>query len=145
MKKFIIIGLFALISTFPGCQDSDDTPLGPIPVNAFRYTSFDQNGKQIVEGWLTLEVDDSLRITGEWHLAAIGNPQNIGPQVGSGNLVGGVNQEKTEITWVELNPQYRDNNLQLIGILKDKTYSGEWVWISFAGISAQGTFRAVRH
>jgi hypothetical protein len=71
----------------------------------------------------------------------VGNPQDIGPQTGDGTLVGGFHNGKL---WVELNPQFRDNNLQLTGTLVGNRYSGEWAWISFVGITSTGTFEAVR-
>lgn len=51
------------------------------------------------------------------------NPQGIGPQVGSGELIGSIANERIRF---ELNPQYRDNNLQLIGTIEDNKYRGVW-------------------
>ena len=64
------------------------------------------------------------------------------PEVGEkSGPIGGVGEDEI---WVELNPQYRDNNLQLRGTLDDNRYAGEWMWISFVGITNQGTFEALR-
>ena len=131
-----------MIGLILGCnKNSDDLSLGPIPPGAYQYTSYDSTGVAIVKGWLTLNYEGSLNITGEWHLEKIGNPHNIGPQVGNGNLVGVIDQERV---WVELNPQYVDNNLQLNGIIENGHYKGEWIWTSFAGITNRGSFEAVR-
>jgi hypothetical protein len=67
---------------------------------------------------------DSATISGKWHFRSIGSPTNIGPQTGDGNLVGGVENGRV---WIELNPQFKDNNLQLTGTLQGGRYSGQWM------------------
>ena len=94
-----------------------------------------------VSGWLTIIVSDSTNISGEWHLDPIGSPQKIGPQVGDGKLVGGINGVKV---WIELNPKVRNNNLQLNGILAQGRLEGQWTWISNDGIANYGAFSAVK-
>jgi hypothetical protein len=37
-----------------------------------------------------------------------------------------------------------DNNLQLSGTLQADRYSGQWMWISFIGITNAGSFEAVK-
>jgi len=44
--------------------------------------------------------------------------------------------------WIELNSQYKDNNLQLIGTLENSSYNGIWAWILFPEITGEGTFKA---
>jgi hypothetical protein len=116
-------------------------PTDPIPTGALQYTSYDSSGIPIVAGWLTMNFSDSATISGEWHFEPIDNPKNIGPQTGDGNLVGGVHNGQV---WVELNPQFRDNNLQLSGTFEGNRYSGQWMWISFIGPTSQGRFEAIR-
>jgi hypothetical protein len=89
-----------------------------------------------------MNFQDSSSISGELHFEKIGNPNNIGPQVGSGELVGGVDQYGI---WINLNPQFIDHNLLLTGTIKNHTYSGEWVWISFIGPTNHGTFEAIQN
>ena len=72
---------------------------------------------------------------------SIGSPQKIGPQTGDGKLVGGINGEKV---WIELNPEVRNNNLQLNGTLAMGRLSGQWTWITYNGMANQGSFKAVR-
>ena len=86
-------------------------------------------------------VSDATRISGEWHFDPIGNPQKIGPHTGDGKLVGGINGEKV---WIELNPEVRNNNLQLNGILVQGRVDGQWTWMNYDGIANQGMFQAVR-
>jgi len=122
------------------CNEST-TIMSPRLGGRFLYKSFDSTGTKIVEGWLTLIYRDSVHITGEWHFQKVGSPQRIGPQVGDGVLEGGV---RDETVWVELQPQNRDNNLQLTGTIENGRYHGEWVWISFVGVTNRGPFEAIR-
>ena len=121
MKRGAFRLLFVIATTlsFWSCLNSKDAALvEPLhgPAGAFAYTGYDGSGRPIVTGWLNIDLTDSDSITGEWQLQKIGNPQNIGPQFGSGVLIGGSYQNQL---WIELNPQFADNNLQLIGTLRD--------------------------
>jgi len=151
MKTVLSLSLICILTSIvSSCEDSGrEIGTGPIPSGIYRYTSYDIAGRPIVKGWLALSFQDSASITGEWHLDRIGDPQGIGPQaptmsgqVGSGRLIGGMNEGEV---WVELNPQVRDDNLQLIGKIDNDIYRGQWLWISFSGISNHGTFEAVRN
>lgn len=138
MKYACIFFALLVAIQWTGCkQTSSET----IPGRAYAYTSYDSGGVAVVSGWLTIIVSDSTAISGEWHFTPIGSPQSIGPQTGDGKLVGGINSEKV---WIELNPQVRNNNLQLNGTLALGQFAGEWTWISYSGIANQGMFKAVR-
>ncbi len=117
-------------------QPTESTPKG-----AFQYTSYDSSGTPLVAGWFTMNFLDSVTISGEWHFKPIDSPKNIGPQTGDGNLVGGVHNGQI---WVELNPHFRDNNLQLSGTLQGDRYSGRWIWISIVGVTNAGSFEAIK-
>jgi hypothetical protein len=122
---------------WPGCGD---TGTEPTLSGAYNYTSYDSRGVAIVGGWFTMNLSDTGAVSGEWHFRGIGTPQNIGPQTGDGSLIGRKDKERI---WIELNPQFRDN-IQLEGRIDEERYSGTWAWISFAGITNQGTFEATR-
>ncbi len=130
--------LLALTTILTGCTALTD----PTPGGAYQYTSYDTTGTVLVRGWFTMDISDTNAISGEWHFAAVDSPQNIGPQTGDGKLAGSVHGGTM---WIELNPQYRDNNLGLTGTLQDNRYSGTWRWISFVGITNHGPFEAVKH
>ena len=144
MKKSSLFITLILIILWIGCSDTptESLPAEPVPAGAFSYTSYDTTGAALISGWFTMSVSDSGIISGEWHFNPVGNPQNIGPQTGEGNLVGGM---EGDTVWIELNPQYADYNLQLHGILQGDNYSGEWRYISFPGITNHGTFEANRN
>jgi hypothetical protein len=44
--------------------------------------------------------------------------------------------------WINLNPNFADNNCYLYGNRHMSMYSGEWKWITFAGITNKGPFTA---
>ena len=115
---------------------NDDVPSG-----AFSYTARDQSGAVIVEGWFTLDYQGLNEYKGEWHFEKIGNPQDIGPQVGEGELVGF--QDSISIQ-INLNPQMADNNVILIGEMKGNEYTGVWQWVTFIGPTSTGGFEAVK-
>lgn len=139
MKKFVVIIFITIIISFISC---DEGTVGPTHSSTYSYTSYDTKGNTIVKGWLIMDYQDSSQITGEWNFEKIGNPKDIGPQVGSGKLVGSLEPDRV---LVELNPQYKDNNLLLSGTIKDNNYSGVWQWISFTGITNHGTFEAIKN
>ena len=134
---FILIVSFVAFQIV-GCKQSSSES---VPKGAFAFTSYDSSGAALSSGWFTVIVSDSAVISGEWHFKPIGSPQKIGPQTGNGKLVGGISNGQI---WIELNPQVRNNNLQLNGTLASNQLAGEWTWISYSGIANQGTFKAVR-
>ncbi len=112
-----------------------------IPAGAFAYTGYDSTGVKIVQGWIKIVFDDSTAISGEWELDKIGDPQNIGPQVGSGTLMG--NLENNQL-FLNLNPDYVDNNVFLICSYDDQQLAGKWNYSGLPGIINYGTFIAER-
>ncbi len=120
-----------------GC--SSET-VGPAPAGAFEYNSYDSLGTLIAQGWMVLTMD-TARATGEWHFRKIGDPKNIGPQTGDGFCEGQVTQGQLLL---DLNPQFRDNNVLLSGFYDEKTFSGNWSYVGFPGVINQGSFSAVR-
>lgn len=139
-SKLFIIAL-ALLAFVSGCKSDSEHVVGPVPSGVFAYTSYDSMGTAIVQGWFTLIIKDSSSVTGEWHFRPIGEPKNIGPQVGNGNLVGSFH---AALLWIELNPQFRDNNLSLRGAIEEGSYNGIWEAIGYPGIMNRGTFRSSR-
>ncbi|MCU0411540.1 MAG: hypothetical protein MUF82_03275 [Bacteroidetes bacterium] len=112
-----------------------------MPSGAYSYMSFDSSGTAIVKGWFTLTMTDSSHVTGEWNFMEIVESTESSLQTGHGALAGGFSNGRLI---VDLHPDYRDNNLLLIGTVDGTGYSGRWEWISFAGVSNYGTFHAQR-
>lgn len=133
---FVIVGLSFL---FYYC-DKDNSINGiRIPAGAYTYTGYDSTGAKIVKGWIKIVFDDSLHLSGEWELDKIGDPQKIGPQVGSGNLVGSLENHQLVLN---LNPNYVDNNVFLVCPYDDQKLTGKWNYSGFPGKINYGTFVA---
>ena len=84
------------------------------------------------------------RINGTWNLRAVGDPGNVGPQVGAGTLEGEVDQAGK--VHINLNPGMADNNVFLIGSFVGGprgSIEGEWRVSTFVGEVATGRFRAI--
>lgn len=140
MKKIsIFISLIILSLSFYFC-DKDNSISGlKIPAGAFAYTGYDSTGAKIVQGWIKIVFDDSIHLSGEWELDKIGDPKNIGPQVGAGSLVGGLENQQL---FLNLNPNYVDNNVFLTCPYDDRKLTGKWNYVGFPGIINYGTFVA---
>ena len=93
----------------------------------------------MVEGRLSLTSLDGDRLKGTWELKQVGEPGRIGPQVGTGDLIGTVSG--TEVL-IDLNPNMNDNNVNLRGKVEGKRYKGTWSYSGFAGVISSGTFEA---
>ena len=142
MQKLLFIVLLALLFSFASCDNESNSLVGPTPSGAYSYTSFDSLGMAIVRGWFTMIHEDSTKLIGNWSFQNIGNPQDVGPQVGAGKLVGSQIQD---ITSIALNPDIRDNNINLRGTIMGNKFSGEWIWFTIAGIANHGTFEAIKN
>ena len=116
----------------------DDTGANAPVSEAYSYTAYDSSGAALVEGTLSFSIKDSS-ITGSWHLSAIGNAQNIGPQVGFGEMRGGIYTGEIRLN---LNPRMVDNNVFLFGQFEGNGFHGEWMWLTFSGWTNAGTFKA---
>jgi len=137
MRKLLAIAAFFLILI--GCKE--DNSVQPVSSGPFQYTAYDTIGTPIVSGWMTINIQDSTQVTGEWHFNKVNDPHNIGPHTGDGNFAGGFDNGRL---YINLNPNYIDNNVILNGEFQTTTYSGTWIWSSFSGISNRGNFQAVR-
>jgi hypothetical protein len=146
MKKISILSLIIIISlSFYFCDK--DNPTGEksnlveltIPEATYKYIGYDSMGVKIVKGWIKIVFVASNYISGEWQIEKIGDPQNIGPQVGEGSLVGNVENNQL---FLNLNPNYVDNNVFLICPYDDRKLTGKWNYSGFPGIINYGTFVA---
>ncbi len=136
MKRALTILL--VLGSLAACKEA---PTDSTLSGTYSYMSYDSLGTVIVKGWFRLDIADSADISGEWNFMNLTDSEASGSQVGNGILVGGF---ANGLMIVDLHPDFRDNNLLLIGILDGTRYSGRWEWISFAGISNYGTFQAQR-
>jgi len=98
---------------------------------------------EIARGKLAITSDDSLSVAGHWSIQAVGTPENIGPQIGEGELRG--------YWWygrllVDLNPGVYDYNVRLVGRYgyDGQRYKGRWGYSTIAGVQNEGSFTAHR-
>lgn len=105
----------------------------------YNYTAYDSLGIVVAEGKLFFKFQDSSNVKGEWEIVEVGNPQNIGPQIGKGKLEGELTDGQLMIG---LNPDYVDNNVTLVGEIENNIYSGSWFYSSFIGLTNYGLFEA---
>lgn len=106
----------------------------------YGYTALDSAGTRVAEGRLYVTRIDSL-VLGHWKITKIKSSANIGPQTGSGDLEGIWSGDSLRI---ELRPEWRDNNVMLTGRISDTSFDGAWIYTSFIGFTASGTFTAPR-
>jgi len=111
----------------------------PFPLGDYQYTGYGSNGDKIVEGQLSITSIESDRLKGEWQLNKVGDAEKIGPQVGTGNLVG--ENSKGEI-YINLNPNMADNNVRLRGKIEGNRFHGTWSFDGESGAINKGTFEA---
>ncbi|HWT02624.1 MAG TPA: hypothetical protein VN256_20405 [Pyrinomonadaceae bacterium] len=119
----------------------NDAPPPPktFPLGEYQYTGYDEGGAKVVEGRLSITSRKGDELKGTWELKQTGGPQRIGPQVGSGDLVGSVHG--TEVA-LNLNPNINDDNVNLRGKVEGKSYKGTWSYSGFAGVISSGRFEA---
>ncbi len=125
----------SLIILLYSCQESPVTTQRSN--GSYQYRASDSTGILLVTGWMELNFPDSTTISGKWHLDAVENPKNIGPQTGDGKLAGGVHNGQM---WVDLNPQFKDNNVVLVGTMEAHRFWGQWMWLTFVGVTNKGRF-----
>ncbi len=122
------------------------------PPGAMSYLGYDDSGRLVVTGWIHLDIvtiqtpPTPVEFSGTWSLHAFADPARIGPQNGSGKLVGTFGDNGVV---VELRPDRADDNVSLLGTLTalgpaPMRYEGTWSWTTLAGVRAGGTFRATQ-
>jgi hypothetical protein len=105
--------------------------------NQYNYTAYDSSGHPVVTGWIKIKKSDSTRVIGSWHLIKVYWSVKTSHTTGDGTLEGII--ENNEIS-LNLNPGWIDNNTILFGKFEDDKITGKWAWISFIGITEEGTF-----
>jgi hypothetical protein len=109
----------------------------------YDYRAYDSLAVEVARGQLAITSDDSSLVAGHWSIQAVGTPDDIGPQIGEGELVG---------AWwdgrllVQLNPGVADNNVSLSGRYgyEGQRYEGTWQYLTFSGVRNEGSFTAHR-
>lgn len=132
--------LFLAALTILSCKSPTESFTKQIE-GTYNYTAYDNNNQLVVTGTLIITQSDSTTIQGSWQLIIANNAQKTGPQDGSGSLTGTI---KKDSVYINLNPNFVDNNVLLHGGLNSFGFGGEWQWIGFAGKLNGGSFSAIR-
>ena len=148
MRKTLLILVCAVL--LGACRSfserSADSPAG-----TYSYVAYDADGERVVVGVIQLdavrgEENRSYSLEGTWEMNAVGNSESvIGPQTGKGRLIGSVTPDGT--FWIDLTPDFRDNNVMLHGEISGRVYDeieGGWEHVTFVGPTSEGTFEAER-
>ena len=149
--------LAPLLLALAGCADDGDVFVRPdsAPEGAMAYAAFDEDGDQVVAGWILLEVTSSpaepghpVAVRGFWDLHTVGFAGRVGPQVGSGPLEGYLRGSEL---YVDFDPDSPVGTVTAEGILVGSgdplgvlQWSGHWHWNTLEGIQRSGTFEAGR-
>ena len=139
MKKQLIIFIVNLTSTFFSCSThkvADEFPYG-----SYSYQSFNIVGELTGYGSLFISTVDSNIIEGNWSIRNIRNCIVCGPQYGSGFLTGRIENDSV---FINLNPNNPENYVELVGIVRNDTLSGDWRWFELILNSNRGSFNAVK-
>jgi hypothetical protein len=130
----------------------------------YRYVTTTTSGEPLLEGVLTIAfADDTIpdentdqggacchwTITGTWDsrwIPGADTSQEIGPQVGSGELRGAIQhgEEQEGRLLLDLNPYFADNNTGFDVERVGDRLVGVWGWTTLTGLRSSGHFTAVR-
>lgn len=118
-------------------------------IGDYHYTSYDEKGKKVVEGRISITSSERRRIgseettqlKGNWELKKVGDQKTIGAQEGVGELIG--SDSNGEI-YLDLNPNISDANVILRGKIEGRRFHGTWSFNGYAGPIIKGTFEATK-
>jgi hypothetical protein len=120
---------------------STDPPSFTTRDGTFHYTA-SHAGKPVLTGRLHLTFPDDSTVIGTWAIAWLPDADTtvpVGPQVGTGDLVGA---RWGDSLLIQLNPGNADHNVGLLARAAQAEYRGEWHWVTFTGPRTEGTFSA---
>jgi len=150
MKSVIAWILILILVTVVACSKSYVIGQAkPFPVGDYQYSGYDKKGTKIVEGRVSITSvetkrigsEDTIQLKGNWQLNKIGDPEHIGGQTGTGDLVGSIIKGEIDIN---LNPNISDANVYLRGTIEGRRFHGKWTFSGYAGPVSEGTFEAIR-
>ena len=113
----------------------------------YDYKGFDTNGNLLVTGVITLLVDETNKVKGDWKLQILNRDRlkELGPQDGTGKIGGHLEEDHI---FLNLNPAEFGDNIYLDGkVTKADIFkiNGKWGHYGYyAGKISEGNFEMVR-
>ncbi len=127
-----------LVACLPACSDLGVTPANEI---TYLYAAKDSVGNVRITGDLIINFENPSQLHGSWKFSGAENSQDMGAQIGEGSLEGHTEDNQF---YADLHPGFRDHNVILVGDFDQSKISGEWQWITIAGVTSSGDFIAIR-
>lgn len=128
-----------------GIPDPKPSPHLEHLTGLFQYRAYDESGRALLVGTVTLAVATDSTLTGSWDIRWAPGADTttiVGPQVGTGTLAG---RSGAEHGTIDLNPGWADNNVYLLMDQTDEgLLAGEWQHSTLLGPVAQGRFKLQR-
>lgn len=127
------------------CSADPTVPAAGRVEHSLRYTADGPSGAQALAGRLVLSFPDDTTVSGSWVISWVPGADTtalVGPQVGSGTLVG---SRLGDTLLLQLNPENADHNVGLRAVRTRAGYRGTWEWVTFAGPRTRGGFTAERN
>ncbi len=138
-KTFVWLAIFAMIFLLGSCSSRDASE--SFPYGSYHYRSYNFLGDLVGEGTIYINKSDSNMVTGNWNIREVRLCLNCGKQFGSGYLEGYI---ENDTMVVNLNPNETEIDTELIGVLTDEEFSGDWRWIDQEGFGFSGQFTAIK-
>lgn len=143
--RISVVVLLALAA----CATDPSDPLSLPPGGNFTYDAYSPVEQHLLTGVLHLEWADvtidgrtERHLTGSWEIWRVPGSDTtiaVGPQVGSGQLVG---TEGEDGVVLDLFPARMDDNVILRATVDGNRITGQWSWSTIAGVATQGRFTA---
>ena len=126
------------------CSSDFTVPAASRLDHALRYTADGPSGAPALAGRLVLSFPEDTTVSGSWVISWVPGADTtalVGPQVGSGTLVG---NRLGDTLLLQLNPENADHNVGLRAVRTPAGYRGTWEWVTFTGPRTHGEFSARR-
>lgn len=133
--------LFASLGLILACSGAPADSSAP-RIGSFRYSALSATGQPLLAGHIEFAFPDDSTLTGTWAIAWLpgaDTTEQVGPQVGSGVLIGAY---RGGTLLIQLNPTNADNNVALQAVPSAGGYAGHWDWITATGPRSGGAFVA---
>lgn len=143
MKNVLFASLFLNLIFVVSCEDKEKSNDGFN--GTYEYTAY--YAKSLVvcaSGRINIEMSPDSSFTGSWDIKGANNynQNDIGMQIGQGELWGSI---KNGEIYIDLNPDYVDNNVNLLGNGNIAKISGIWLYSTLKGIQSSGSFELIKN